>query len=147
MASTAVTETYFWKTVKNNLSDEYTHLSRIENTAGTGISDVSGCRKGKEVWIELKVSHGKRVHFRTSQRAWIMTRTGVGGTVWVLIRIEDDVVLYRAKEVLASKFQVAADTKSFSILLTDLPQPVHRSTKPVAWKEISKIIFENNSED
>jgi hypothetical protein len=140
--SVAVKESYFWQQVKAGLDDAGTHLSRIENTAGTGISDVSACCLGREAWIELKVFHGKRLHFRNSQRVWITRRVAAGGRVLVLARRDDDAVLYRALDVVLSACKVESDGKSFSIDASDLPTPIFSCHKPFKWSELRSAIFE-----
>ena len=137
-----VKESYFWQQVKAGLEDAETHLSRIENTAGTGISDVSACRAGVETWIELKVFHGNGVHFRTSQRIWITRRLAAGGRVVVLARKDDQLLLYRAAEVLAAPCTAhGADKKSFHVRLDDMPQPLFSCCKPFQWGEVRSRIF------
>lgn len=145
--SHSVKESYFWKQVKDGLSSyPMTHLSRIENTAGAGIFDVSGCH-GVEAWIELKVFHSGRLHFRNSQRIWASQRLMAGGRLFVLARKDfenggAEMTLYSAKEVMGSSaYKVGSDNKSFSMLDADLPTPLFRCTKPFNWVGLHQIIF------
>ncbi len=140
--STDVKESYFWQQVKAGLEDIRTHLSRIENTAGTGISDVSACNKGREVWLELKVFHGNNIHFRSSQRIWITRRVAVGGKVLVLARKDDELLLYEARHVLAAPFTShGEDRKSFHVKYADMPYPNYSCKKPFRWEEVRNAIF------
>lgn len=145
--STAVKESYFWTQVKAGLGDDETQLCRIENTAGTGIFDVNGCRAGREVWIELKVFHGNRVHFRNSQRIWGLRRASVGGNLYVLIRHDNGLggavmLLYSAMAVFNVAYKSEPGGKSFSILSNDMPEPLYRCSKPFRWDGLRTQIFE-----
>jgi hypothetical protein len=136
-----VTESYFWQQVRTGLSDDLTHLCRIENVAGTGISDVNGCRRGQEVWIELKIFHGRRLYFRSSQRSWVVERDRVGGRVLVLARRDDQAMLYRAVDVVLAPHSVVKEGKSFHVDADDLPLPLYSCRKPFNWFELSLAIF------
>lgn len=145
MAEVQVKESYFWKQVKAGLEDQHTQLCRIENTAGTGISDVNICSHGVEVWLELKVFRRKYLHFRTSQRVWITRRTSVGGLVWIVARNGDDFEIYDAVAILACPHKSNPDKKSFSIAAADLPSPVYRCSKPYKWREIREALFKRST--
>lgn len=140
--STTVKESYFWQQVKAGLDDQNTHLSRIENTAGTGISDINVCHRGQEAWIELKVFHGRRLHFRNSQKSWILRRSGVGGRILVLARNQDVLTMYDAAEVVRSTATPGSDSKSFSVDVDALPTPLLTCRKPFRWSEVREKIFE-----
>jgi hypothetical protein len=137
----AVKESYFWSQVKTGLSSQDTHLCRIESTAGTGVFDVNGCHEGQEVWIELKVFHGQRLHFRSSQKSWGSTRSKVGGRIWILARKDDEMLLWHANLVFACEAKVDKEGKSFSILAKDLPPPIFSCKKPFKWQELKDILF------
>ena len=139
--STDVKESYFWQQAKMGLEDLDIHLSRIENTAGTGISDVSACRNGVEVWIELKVFHGRRMYFRNSQRSWISKRSSVGGRIFILARKDDELRLYRAMDVMVAEYEPSSDGKSFSVSELNLGEPLYRCCKPFRWGEVRAKIF------
>lgn len=140
--SPPIKESDFWKSVRANLANSHTHLCRVENDAGTGIFDVSACSNGNERWIELKVFHGRRIHFRASQHSWCVRHTEVGGKCLVLARKEDEVFLWRAMDLMnVANTKVEVDGKSFSILYEDLPQPIFRAKKPVPWDSLRAIIF------
>ena len=141
MSEIRVKESYFWQQVKSGLDGPDVHMCRIENTAGTGISDVNICAGGRELWLELKVFHGKILHFRTSQRIWIARRLQVGGTVWIVARNGDDFELYDAAAVMAAPHKSNPEKKSFSVATADLPSPVYRCSKPFRWGEIKDALF------
>ena len=145
--TTSVSESYFWTQVKAGVATpdhdgEVPHLSRIENTAGTGISDVSACSRGVEVWLELKVFHGNDLHFRTSQRIWINARLKAGGRVLVVARSGDCFLIYKASAILAAKYTLHKDGKSFHVKGADLPAPESRGIKPFRWAEIRERLFD-----
>lgn len=132
-------ESYLWSQVKAAL-DGHAHACRIENTAGTGISDVNLCWPGGECWVELKVFKGKRLHFRNSQLNWIMTRSRFGGTVWVLARDGDEIWLYPGDDLLQNCERRPEGNGSFSIV----PDPLYATwwhMKPFNWAELREILL------
>ncbi len=135
-----VKESYFWQQIKTGLESADTHLSRIENSAGTGISDVSACHKGVEVWIELKIFHGNQLSFRNSQRTWIARRAAVGGIVWVVARKDDEIHIYDAELTINCKHTPRGD-KAFTINKSDLPVPSFSCKKPFKWEAIKLTLF------
>jgi hypothetical protein len=142
--STQVKESYFWSQVKAGLTSAEVDLCRIENTAGSGISDVNACCGGREIWIELKVFHGNRLYFRNSQRAWIVRRGQVGGRVFILARRDDEILLYRAIDIVVGPHTTGSDGKSFSVAAEDLPLPIFRGAKPFKWNLIRAILFKTD---
>lgn len=135
-----MTESQFWQQLKSHLDDEHTHCSRIENTAGTGISDVSACHGGVEVWIEIKVISGRKVYFRNSQKSWIVRRTQAGGRVAILIRKDDAVSLYRGLDVVQLP-STPYKEKAFSVCVDDLPNHLFSGTKPIRWQDFKEKLF------
>jgi hypothetical protein len=137
-----VLETYFWQQVKGGLESLDTHLSRVENTAGTGISDVTACHQGIEVWLELKIVHSKRLYFKNSQRIWIAKRTAVGGNVKVVARKDSELFVWDARPVvLDCPHTPSTDNKAFSIKEDDMPAPLYHCRQPFNWREIKATIF------
>lgn len=120
------------------------HLSRVENTAGSGISDVTACHAGVEVWIELKVMHGNNLHFRNSQRSWIVRRTDVGGRVLVIVRWDDCLVIWKGRDAVLAPSTSITGKKAFYVKQSDLPVPLYACNKPFNWKEIKQAIFYAN---
>lgn len=138
-------ESYLWNQVKGGLSSATTHLSRIENTAGAGIADVTGCCKSVEAWIELKIFHSNKLQFRNSQRVWIYDRDKVDGKIFVLARRDHmasaQILLYKAIDVVMSPSKPLPEKKSFVIDWDDLPQPICYCSKPFKWDQFHKHIF------
>ena len=136
-----VKESYFWAQVKAGLDDGSTHLCRIENTAGTGISDVNACCRGQEIWLELKVFHGRRLYFRNSQKSWIVRRSEVGGRIFVLARNEDTLIMYDAAAMMQCEAIHGNDGKSFSVDVDKLPPSIYVCRKPFKWAELRERLF------
>ena len=138
----ALKESAFWQSVKAGLSAPDVQLCRIENDSGNGISDVLATRRSIVRFIELKVFHGQRLHFRNSQRSWILRHAEVGGGVLILARKNDEMFLYRGEEVVSvAAYKQGSDQNSFSILQNDLPAPLLASHKPFAWNALREAIF------
>lgn len=146
--SSAVKESYFWQQVKGGLGSDDVDLDRIENSAGTGISDVNAVMRGcpTEVWLELKVFHGNVLHFRNSQRIWINRRVQLGSRVFVLARKDNDhggatLLLYEGGPTVLSESTPLSDKKSFSLHEKNLPKPLYTCNKPFKWDTVRQIIF------
>lgn len=58
------------------------HVTRIETSTESGVSDIDVCYEGNETWLELKWGHPK---LRPRQHAWMMKRSAAGGHVYVLL--------------------------------------------------------------
>lgn len=137
-------ESAFWAGVKAGLSP-HMHLCRIENTAGSGISDVNVCKEGHEAWIELKVFKGNRLHFRNSQMDWVMTRNKYGGRVKVLARKNDEIFLWDAAHLLSKCVRAPHGTKAFSINPSGVA-PRWRDRKPFDWFDLAGAIFDSSDQ-
>lgn len=136
-----ISEAEFWQQIKRNIPKEV-HASRIENTSGAGISDVSAARKGsQEVWLELKVNHGSNVHFRNSQRSWITARTAAGGRVLAVVKIGDSVGVYSAASVLECPYTHIKDRKAFYVKVQDMPEPIFLSVGRTDWSSFWSAVF------
>ena len=134
-------ESALWASIKANLDGPDVHMSRVESTVGSGMSDVAACCGGQERWLELKMFHGSRLHFRNSQRIWMGKRTAVGGRVLVVARRDDDLMIWRAQDVLTAPHTSYPERKSFSVSANDLPTPLYTCHKPFKWFEIRTAIF------
>ena len=133
-------ESGLWAGVKVGLSP-FAHMSRIENTAGSGICDVNACSKGVEAWIELKMFKGRRLHFRNSQLNWILSRAKQGGNVFVLARKDGDMLLWRADELLTNSVRKPEGDKTFS-LEPDIAKAAWWGHKPFKWSDLARAIFQ-----
>lgn len=144
--STAVKESYFWSQVKAGFVANGVLADRIENSAGTGICDVNACKDGKVVWVELKVFHGNRLHFRTSQRIWIMKRLAAGDTIFILARKDQSnggasIYLWPGRIAVDTPRKVEKEGKSYSVLMEDLPPPIFGCAKPFKWELLVANLF------
>ena len=139
--SVLVKESYFWQQVKIGLDNVETHLVRIENSAGNGISDVNACCRGQEIWLELKVFHGRRLYFRNSQKSWIVRRSEVGGRIFILARNEDTLIMYDAAAMMQCEAIHGNDGKSFSVDVDKLPPSIYVCRKPFKWAELRERLF------
>ena len=143
--SVHVKESYFWTQIKAGLEDEGTHLTRVENDAGVGVFDITACSEGVEAWIELKIVHSGRLHFRNSQRSWGIRRWEVGGRTLILARNDDStpstMLLYDANDVFRCINKPSKDGKSFSINLSAMPEPLFQCNKPFNWRQLRLKIF------
>lgn len=95
-ASPKVPESSLWDWLKKaNLSfRELLHMTRIENTAGDGASDVEGVLDGGPFYVELKsaarpVRPGTpiKVRFEPSQPGWHEARRNAGRMTFVLLQV------------------------------------------------------------
>ena len=139
--SAQIKESEYWQQLKRGLDGFDVHMSRIENAAGSGISDVSACHRGVEVWLELKVSHGNKLSFRNTQRIWISKRSAVGGNVLLIINMAGETVIYKAMDVVHLPHKNAPDNRSFTVDLSDMPPPAAKFKKPIPWEEVLSTIF------
>lgn len=73
------------KTFQRRLRDW--HWQAIE-TGGTGlgIPDLNGCRRGHEVWLELKATASWKVIVNPEQVGWAEARMRAGGNVYMAVR-------------------------------------------------------------
>ena len=58
----------------------------IETTIGRGIPDLNGCIDGQEIWVEQKLTKGRRVTVTPEQVGWIERRLRHGGKVFIAVR-------------------------------------------------------------
>lgn len=62
-------ESYFATQLKQNIAD--VQWTRIESSAGNGVPDVHVTWRGQEMWVELKIVHGRQIEIRASQINWL----------------------------------------------------------------------------
>lgn len=95
----AMTEKDFWRYLKPKLPGVW---DRVENGAGVGMPDLSGCVAGDDAWAELKTDGYKKERpvedlLRPSQRAWIFRRLRAGAkNIFVLVRRKMIIRMYHA---------------------------------------------------
>ena len=136
-------ESAFWADVKKHLSPAV-HVTRIENSATAGVSDVTTCRAGVETWLELKIQHGNMLEFRSSQPVWIAKRMTAGGRVLVLARKDDEIVLYHGGVCCGTEKSPAEPVPGKkAVRVSASPQYVKfRTSKPFDWRALENKIFE-----
>jgi hypothetical protein len=92
-----MTESEYWRQCRDALYSkipkQYLHLTRIENWAGVGVSDLNGCYHGNEFWVEFKVAE-QRVKFQKGQVPWIYRRWRAGGKVFIAVIQKETQGLY-----------------------------------------------------
>lgn len=140
-------ESALWASLKTAGPFTHVHMSRVENSAGTGISDVNACFLGREVWVELKMGHSGRMQFRNSQRIWILRRVAAGGRVFVLVRDGDVLTLFTAGALMTSvAARPESGDKSFSIRIDEASDPLNcailvTTKKPFDWLAVRDAMF------
>ena len=80
-------ESRLWHQLRSNLPD--VHWTRIESWASQGVPDCNGCYRGKEFWVELKVSRSNRINLSPFQISWHLARNRVNGVTFILISDPD----------------------------------------------------------
>lgn len=99
-----MSEQTMWDRVRDALvqgpRDEAT---RVENPAWPGTPDVSYCMRSAEGWLELKQITSWPVkrdtvvqvsHFTPQQRAWLRKRRQAGGRAFLLLKVQEDWLLF-----------------------------------------------------
>ena len=76
-------ESRLWHQLRTSLPD--VHWTRIESWASQGVPDCNGCYRGKEFWVELKVSRSNRISLSPFQISWHLARNRVDGDTFILI--------------------------------------------------------------
>ena len=101
-----MSEAAFWQTLGKNMKRKkcWRQATRHEDKLQKGIADVSFVsNSGAHGWIELKKLHEWPVrestivripHYKEEQKIWLTEKAEAGGNVWVLIKINRDVILF-----------------------------------------------------
>lgn len=99
-------ENSFWRTLSKNMNacKGWRESTRHEDKLQLGIADVSFVNNdGRHGWIELKRLREwpkrestivRLPHFTDHQRIWLRRKGEAGGNVWLLVKIERDVLLF-----------------------------------------------------
>ncbi len=127
-----MTEGWLWSKVKRGLEPLLVHCARLEETASFGIPDVNCCCHGKEFWLELKIVREKRIQLRSSQVAWITSRCGYGGRVFLLAKDDDRLLVISGTEV----FNLALENGYVGKIT-----PLAVFNKPWNWPEILHLLL------
>ena len=120
-------EANFWRSIKTGLSNTDTCFTRIENTSALGTPDLLLLDRNKSFHlIELKVAKGNKVLLSPHQIAFCIRHRGANS--WVLVKKDDDVLLYRADQ--------AIELFEQGVKL----EPHHRFSKPINWPDFLKVL-------
>jgi hypothetical protein len=116
-------------------------VDRIENTAGVGICDITAIWNKREIWIETKIVHGKRVSFRTFQGVWITRRVSAGSSIFVVAKKDNEIYAWWAIDLLVLPRSVSTDRKWFTVDVTAV-EPIVTLKKPVfQWQRLRDALF------
>jgi hypothetical protein len=99
-------ESAMWRTLRTGLlkAEPKIFLQRHEDKLINGLPDVHYCYKGRNGWIELKYlkEFPKKKntpisikHLTEFQLNWINNYLTYGGHVWILLRIEKEILLIK----------------------------------------------------
>lgn len=98
----ATKEAGLWKRLKQNL--KWKAATRHEDKLSSGVADVSFATiSGAHGWMELKKidSWPRRdttlvriAHFTEDQRHWLDEKGKAGGNTWILVQVDDYLLLY-----------------------------------------------------
>jgi hypothetical protein len=86
----------FWNLIREKLPGE---VERVENAVNSGMPDIS-CAYEKDYWIELKAVDGNNqtsplTLLRPSQIIWHKKRGRQGSIIFVFVKYNDRIVMYR----------------------------------------------------
>lgn len=108
---------------------------RVENSLGSGMSDVHYNIAGTLGWIETKVAKGDWVYFEKFQPNWMMKHARLGARIFIIVLDKFETIrVYRAEEALGPKREVYG--KWQRVRVKDLPpclclDPPYRDWGPV----------------
>lgn len=97
-ASPKVSESRLWSWLEKPCRKHFKkalHMTRLENSVGTGTPDVEGQLDGcGQFWMELKCcarpareTSKLNIKFRPTQLPWLRRRARAGGKVYVLVQV------------------------------------------------------------
>lgn len=129
---------HVWPLLRDNLPQ--VHWMRMENLVGTGMSDVNGCYKGTETWVENKIVKGNRIKLERSQPPWIIKRTMAGGRVFILARQVDALLLWYG---MPQGFRTTAKLLADGDLSVDIREanPLLVLERPYNWDLLLEVLF------
>lgn len=113
---------------------------RVENAAGSGMSDVFYNIGGICGWIETKVAKGDLIYFEKFQLPWIGKHHRHGARMFVLVMDRYDTIhLYPAGVIL--KAERTPYEKWVTVNMKELP-PVFNMPAPYrSWKSVRDILI------
>ena len=136
-------ESDFSKVLLKGLRSVGVLADRIESSAGSnGMSDINALYNKREIWIETKIIHSRRVSFRTFQGSWITQRISNGATIFVVARKLDEIYAWYPIDLLLLPRKIALDTKSFTAPVLDVPPLLKIVSRPkFDWIKLRDTLF------
>jgi hypothetical protein len=136
-----LTEQKFWALIKDHLPGT---VNRVENSTDDGMPDVNGTDR-IDYWVELKVCvNDSKIRdvtklLRDSQIVWNIRRGKFGAVIFVAVRYEQFIVLYRWDY---DKFQ----NKLENIPLSYTQLAILRKERSFDWVTFSALISSSITE-
>lgn len=110
--------------------DQWGTYDRVENSLGSGMSDVHYTIRGVSGWVETKVAKAGKIYFEKFQPNWMRKHIREGQShIFVCVLDEDKtILLYRSSEIIDVPREVY---KKWTVAtIADLPEPEVRMPKP-----------------
>lgn len=112
---------------------------RVENTLGSGMSDVFYNIGGNVGWIETKVAKGNEIYFEKFQPNWMRkhVRAGFQYMFVVVMDRHEAISLYRASQVIDAPMYPKNDW--LVVQIDDLPLPLLKMEKPYLKWDVFRL--------
>lgn len=131
-------ENALWNKIKPALKG---HPIRIESMSSLGIPDVNWCYKGVEVWMELKVIHGKdKIYVERYQPQYHIQRNRAGGLVYIVAGNSTNLVFARLTDLPVAREYVKGKIR---LNIHDLDVVLKYSDKRLDYRTIFMEFFEH----
>lgn len=118
-------------------------VDRVENTLGSGMSDIYYNIGGRTGWIETKVAKGNEIYFEKFQPNWMRKHVRQGfWRMWVVVMSDkgEHISIYQARDVVDAKMY--PDKDKLVVQLSDLPQYVLRMYSPYTdWENFRMVLI------
>lgn len=112
---------------------------RVENSIGSGMSDIYYNIGGKTGWIETKVAKGNMVCFEKFQRPWIRKHHKQGARIFVVVVDKDERMhFYPAGIILAAPS--FAYEKWVAVDMTMMPRVFNMEPPYRSWKSVRDLL-------
>lgn len=112
---------------------------RVENAAGSGMSDIFYNIGGKTGWIETKIAKGDWLYFEKFQPNWIAKHHRLGARLFVIAMDKRETIhVYPAGVILAAKREPYE--KWIRVHQPSLPPVFNMSPPYRSWKSIRDIL-------
>lgn len=112
---------------------------RVENSIGSGMSDVFYNIGGTLGWIETKVAKGDYIYFEKFQPNWISKHARLGARMFIMVLDKQETIhLFRASVVL--KAPRHAYEKWILVNMNDVPRGFSMPPPYRSWKSIKEIL-------